>query len=88
MTGPLVVLGVLTVAGGLLNVPPLLGGHAWLHHWLEPVTATGAALSPAAHLPHAVEWVLLGLAVAIAMAGIKADRWLLPKAAKTTIIGG
>jgi NADH-quinone oxidoreductase subunit L len=81
MTGPLVVLGVLTVAGGLLNVPPLLGGHAWLHHWLEPVTATGAALSPAAHLPHAVEWVLLGLAVAIAMAGI-GGAWLLLRPAR------
>jgi NADH-quinone oxidoreductase subunit L len=70
MTGPLVVLGALTVVGGLLNVPPLLGGHAWLHHWLEPVTQAAAALLPAAHLTPAVEWPLVGFAVAIAATGI------------------
>jgi len=36
MTGPLVVLGVLTVLGGALNVPELFGGKAFLEHWLEP----------------------------------------------------
>ena len=70
MTAPLVVLGVLTIAGGLLNVPALLGGHAWLHHWLEPVTAASAALLPPHHLSRAVEWALVGGAVIIALAGI------------------
>src|SRR6266851_1756684 len=38
MTGPLLVLGVLTVVGGALNVPTLFGGAARLERWLEPVT--------------------------------------------------
>src|SRR3989441_2673516 len=38
MTGPLAVLGVLTLFGGALNVPQLFGGNAFLEHWLEPVT--------------------------------------------------
>src|SRR5213596_2315867 len=50
MTGPLVVLGVLSAAGGLLNVPALWSGSERLHHWLEPVTQAGAALLPEAHL--------------------------------------
>jgi len=35
MTLPLVVLAVLSVIGGLLNVPSLLGGHHWFSHLLE-----------------------------------------------------
>ena len=70
MTGPLVVLGALSLAGGVLNLPALVGGHAWLEHWLEPVTAAGAALAPAHELAHTTEWVLVGIAVAIGLAGI------------------
>src|SRR6185436_16444052 len=37
MTGPLLVLGVLTAVGGVINIPELYHGNAWLHHWLEPI---------------------------------------------------
>ena len=70
MTGPLVVLGVLSIAGGLLNVPELFGGHAWLHHWLEPVTAASTTLVPPHHVSPSVEWTLVGIAVLVAAAGI------------------
>ena len=70
MTGPLVVLGVLSAVGGAINLPALVGGHAWLHHWLEPVTAAGAALVPAHELSHRTEWVLIGVAVLVAIAGL------------------
>lgn len=81
MTAPLVALGALTLVGGLLNVPELLGGHQWLHHWLEPVTAAGAALAPAHHLSRGVEWALIVFAVLIAASGIAlAFRFLRPAA--------
>jgi NADH-quinone oxidoreductase subunit L len=70
MTGPLVALGVLSVLGGLINWPALFGGGAWLHHWLEPVTAGATALLPHHELSHAVEWVLVGVAVALGGAGV------------------
>jgi NADH-quinone oxidoreductase subunit L len=70
MTGPLVVLGVLSVAGGLINVPELWSGSAWLHHWLEPVTKASAALLPEVHLSTSTEWLLVGIAVATAVIGI------------------
>ncbi|HYU28730.1 MAG TPA: NADH-quinone oxidoreductase subunit L [Gemmatimonadales bacterium] len=70
MTGPLVLLGLLSAAGGLLNVPELYHGNAWLHHWLEPVTEPGAALLPEAHLAPGTEWLLVGVAVATAVIGI------------------
>jgi len=70
MTGPLVVLAVLSAAGGLLNVPELYHGSAWLHRWLEPVTAPSVALLPEVHLASGTEWVLVGVAVATAVIGI------------------
>ncbi len=81
MTGPLVVLGVLSAAGGLLNVPALWSGSERLHHWLEPVTQAGAALLPEAHLSVAAEWTLVAIAVGAAVTGIVgAWRLLQPEA--------
>jgi NADH-quinone oxidoreductase subunit L len=43
MLGPLVILAVLTVVGGLVGVPAALGGHNEIEHFLAPVFATGGA---------------------------------------------
>jgi len=81
MTGPLLLLGVLSAVGGVINTPELWSGGAWLHHWLEPVTKAGAALLPEAHLSHAAEWTLVAIAVAVAVTGIVgAWRLLKPEA--------
>jgi NADH-quinone oxidoreductase subunit L len=71
MTGPLVVLGVLSAIGGLLNLPSFLGGGA-LEQWLEPVTAPAAASFPL-HMPHGqTEMFLIAAAVLIGVAGLLA----------------
>jgi NADH-quinone oxidoreductase subunit L len=75
MTGPLVILGLLSVAGGLINLPAFAGGHEWLHHWLEPVTHAGdavaAQLGTAVVMPEgSVEQGLLGLAIGVALVGL------------------
>ncbi len=70
MTGPLILLGIGSVAAGLLNLPHVLPGAGWLEHWLEPVTELAAQYVPEAHLDAAVEWRLLGLATLVAAAGI------------------
>ena len=77
MTGPLVVLGVLSLVGGWFNLPLITGGAIGpveiLHHWLEPVVGKGAllvTLGETPHLSHAVEYALIGTAVFIAVAGI------------------
>jgi NADH-quinone oxidoreductase subunit L len=80
MTGPLVALAVLAGFGGVLNLPHVLPGAAWLHHWLEPVTAAGDFYKPELHLGAGTEWLLLGLATVIAAAGmLGAWRWLRPE---------
>jgi NADH-quinone oxidoreductase subunit L len=72
MTGPLVVLGLLSFVGGVLNLPALVGGGQWLHHWLEPVTAGAAGFLPETHLEHGTELLLIAVAVGIALVGIGA----------------
>jgi len=70
MTAPLLVLGLLSFAGGLLNVPELYHGNAWLQHWLEPISRSSVALMPETHLATSTEWMLVGIAVAVAAIGI------------------
>jgi NADH-quinone oxidoreductase subunit L len=70
MTGPLVVLGVLSLIGGAINLPPLVGGGAALEHWLDPVTAPAAQFFRL-EAPHGqVELFLIGAAVAIGLIGL------------------
>jgi NADH-quinone oxidoreductase subunit L len=72
MTGPLVVLGVLSAIGGALNLPEVFGGHQALEHWLEPVTAPSAAFVRF-EAPHgATEYYLIGAAVLIGIVGLVA----------------
>jgi NADH-quinone oxidoreductase subunit L len=70
MTGPLVVLGVLTVIGGVINLPAFVGGHHALETWLEPVIEPAAAFARV-ELPHgSTELLLVGGAVLIGVAGL------------------
>ncbi|MEE2750242.1 MAG: NADH-quinone oxidoreductase subunit L [Myxococcota bacterium] len=69
ITIPLVVLAVLSVFGGLLNLPHWLPGYGKLHHFLEPsLEAAQQALAPPAH--GGMEFPLMGitlLAIAISV---------------------
>jgi len=72
MTGPLVVLGVLSVIGGFINLPPFIGGGALLEHWLEPVTEPAASLFRL-EMPHGqTELFLVGGAVLVGVLGLYA----------------
>ena len=78
MTGPLVVLGILTVVGGWLNLPKVLtdlvpaGPTEVLGHFLDPVVggATARITAGAAEIATNTEQALIGAAVVIAVAGI------------------
>src|SRR5207244_8506309 len=67
--------------GGALNLPELVGGGAFLHHWLEPVTALADRMRPAVELSRGVEWALVGSAVAVAALGMFGAARLLKPAA-------
>jgi NADH-quinone oxidoreductase subunit L len=78
MTGPLVILGILSAIGGWLNLPEVitdivpLGRTDILSHWLDPVVgeATARVAGGAAHVTASTEQALMGIAVAIAVIGI------------------
>ena len=70
MTGPLVVLGVLSVAGGLLNLPAFAGGNAALERWLEPVLRAAEKNMPVVMPEGNTEWMLIGGAVLVALLGL------------------
>jgi len=75
MTGPLVVLGILSAVGGWLNLPTFLplGPVGTLEHWLEPVVGESALRithGTAAEVAPSLEYTLVGVAVAIAAIGI------------------
>jgi NADH-quinone oxidoreductase subunit L len=70
MTGPLVVLGVLSLAGGVLNLPHLVGGHTTLERWLEPVMEPALRLHQLVMPEGSTEYLLVGAAVAIGVLGL------------------
>jgi NADH-quinone oxidoreductase subunit L len=74
MTGPLVVLGILTAIGGWLNLPEFapLGKVGALEHWLDPVIgeSTQRVIAGAGETSTSLEYTLVGLAVLIAVGGI------------------
>lgn len=74
MTIVLVILAFLSVFGGYLAVPHLLGGHFLIGEWLEPVLRVSRTLPPLAyysvHHPISLEFGLMGLSVLIAFVGI------------------
>jgi NADH-quinone oxidoreductase subunit L len=70
MTGPLVVLGVLSLVGGALNLPHLVGGHTALERWLEPVMEPGLRLGHLIMPEGSTEYLLVGAAVAIGALGL------------------
>jgi NADH-quinone oxidoreductase subunit L len=80
MTGPLVVLGVLSVIGGAMNLPSFVGGHEALEHWLEPVVASAIARVPVTFPHGATELLLVGGAIATGVIGLVLGwRWTLSK---------
>lgn len=64
MTVPLMVLALLSLVGGFMGVPEVLGGNHALDHFLDPVFAQSKALTSAHHhLDHTTELNLMGVIV-------------------------
>jgi NADH-quinone oxidoreductase subunit L len=66
MTFPLIVLAILSIAGGVLGLPEFWGMTNWMHHHLDSIIVHK---NPSV-LNHEKEWILMGLATAAALATI------------------
>ncbi len=69
MTIPLIVLAVLSVAGGWIGIPEVLGGHHFLEEFLKPVFED-SAIRLTHHLPETTEYILMAIAVAVMLASL------------------
>ncbi|GAA4924794.1 NADH-quinone oxidoreductase subunit L [Mucilaginibacter defluvii] len=68
MTIPLIVLAILSIVGGFIGVPEVLGGHHELGAFLAPVFEPSAKLTGEAHhLSHNIEYILMGVSVGAAL---------------------
>jgi len=63
MTLPLMVLAVLSVVGGVLNLPHLFGGHEAMKHFL--MSAADGISNESLELSHTTEWTLMGITTAL-----------------------
>ncbi len=81
MTIPLMVLALLSVAGGVFGIPASLGGGNAIEHWLEPVFQPALdRLPPTGGEEHVLEYLLMAVSVGVALAGIFVARnWYLKR---------
>jgi NADH-quinone oxidoreductase subunit L len=73
MTVPLVVLAFLSAVAGFLGLPAVFGERAsWIAGFLAPVLPAvhGPGGEAHGHLPHATEWLLMGVSVSVAVLGL------------------
>jgi len=74
MSLPLIVLAALSILGGFIGVPAVLGGSPSLEHWLGPVLEHGEETVAARHFggehSHSLEIGLMAVSVGIALLGI------------------
>jgi NADH-quinone oxidoreductase subunit L len=72
ITLPLMILAVLSIVGGYIGIPAILGGANHIHHFLEPVF--GGSLEnygiATGHYSHALEYGMMGISIGIAVVGI------------------
>ncbi len=73
MTIPLALLAVGSAVTGFLGVPPSWGVTHVFEYFFHPVFG---GLPHGEHASHAAEWTLLGLSMAVAVAGLLAAWWL------------
>ena len=73
MTVPLVVLAILSVAGGWIGWPQALGGGSWFEKFLEPVMTSGRVITGAAEaVSHegSLEYLLMAVTIILILVSI------------------
>ena len=70
MTIPLMVLAGLSVVGGFMGVPEVLGGSDWIGEFLSPVFAKSQTILVAHHLEHGTEFNLMLTVIGLTLVAI------------------
>jgi NADH-quinone oxidoreductase subunit L len=73
MTIPLIVLAILSIVGGLVGIPAVLGGNHALNSFLAPVFEGSQAIAGEHHhLDHTTEYMLMGVVIGLTIVMILA----------------
>jgi NADH-quinone oxidoreductase subunit L len=67
---PLIILAVLSIVGGFIGVPEVMGGHHELEQFLAPVFEKSTKILGEHHMSASLEWGLMGASVALALAAM------------------
>lgn len=67
MTMPLIALAILSVVGGFIGIPAVLGGGHALNEFLSPVFSQSLALQEAHHVSHTAELILMAVVIALTL---------------------
>ena len=91
MTGPLVLLGVLSAVGGWLNLPAVLplGATQRLEHWLEPVVGESALRITHGEAPPPSKcstWIIRKPSASFSSARRAKRRWLIRKTSTSALL--
>ncbi len=74
MTFPLIVLAVLSMAGGFMGLPPVFSSTNWLGAFMEPLFANAKIVNPTMfahpHASHTMELILMGVSTFVALASM------------------
>jgi len=70
ITIPLIILAILSIVGGFIGVPEVLGGHHELEHFLAPVFEKSNAILGEHHLQASTEFILMGISVGVALVAL------------------
>jgi len=83
MTAPLVVLAVLSIIGGYVGIPAIIGGANHIEHFMEPVFETQEVVVAHGEAPlehqegsHGTELLLMIISVVVALGGISTAYYL------------
>ena len=81
MTVPLIILAVLSIIGGYVGIPAIIGGANQIEHFMEPVFtqplhAEAGFSSPTTSENHTLELILMIVSVLVALAGIGSAYYL------------
>jgi NADH-quinone oxidoreductase subunit L len=87
MTIPLIILAVLSVVGGFLGMPHIIG-HNYIEGWLEPVFSSALAILPEHHMVASTEIILIGASVLAAAIAILVSFRMFSKGEKLYAFSG
>lgn len=90
MTLPLIVLAVLSIFGGALNLPSLIGGSNYLATFLAPVFADSASVVKPVEIAHSTEIILMIVSTlaAVAMALFAYNKYVTKNSIPTSEVKG